>query len=90
MTWRLGIVAGEPSGDLIAARVLAGLKRADPSVLTEGIGGPQLAGEGVKIWHPMHALSVFGYVDALKRLPTLVRTYRDVKNKWLADRPDIF
>lgn len=90
MTWRLGIVAGEPSGDLIAARVLAGLKQADPSVLTEGIGGPQLAGQGVNIWHPMHALSVFGYVDALKRLPTLIRTYQDVKNKWLAHHPAIF
>ena len=43
MTWRLGLVAGEPSGDLIAARVLAGLKLADPSVQTEGIGGPQPA-----------------------------------------------
>lgn len=90
MTWRLGIVAGEPSGDLIAARVLAGLKHADPSVQTEGIGGPQLAGQGVNIWHPMHALSVFGYVDALKRLPSLIRTYRDVKNKWLAEHPAIF
>ena len=90
MTWRLGLVAGEPSGDLIAARVLAGLKLADPSVQTEGIGGPQLAGQGVEIWHPMHALSVFGYVDALKRLPTLIRTYQDVKNKWLRQPPEIF
>ena len=90
MTWRLGLVAGEPSGDLIAARVLAGLKLADPSVQPEGIGGPQLAGQGVNIWHPMHALSVFGYVDALKRLPTLIRTYQDVKNKWLKHPPEIF
>lgn len=90
MTWRLGLVAGEPSGDLIASRVLAGLKQADPTVLPEGIGGPQLAREGVNIWHPMHALSVFGYVDALKRLPTLIRTYQDVKHKWLAQPPALF
>ncbi len=90
MTWRLGIVAGEPSGDLIAARVLAGLQQADPSVMPEGIGGPQLAGQGVNIWHPMHALTVFGYVDALKRLPSLIHTYRDVKNHWLSEHPDIF
>lgn len=90
MTWRLGLVAGEPSGDLIAARVLAGLMQADSGVIAEGIGGPQLAGQGVNIWHPMHALSVFGYVDALKRLPTLVRTYQDVKKKWLAHPPSIF
>lgn len=90
MTWRLGLVAGEPSGDLIAARVLAGLKLADPSVVPEGIGGPQLAVQGVNIWHPMHALSVFGYVDAIKRLPTLIRTYQDVKKKWLSNPPAVF
>ena len=38
MTWRLGLVAGEPSGDLIAARVLAGVQQADPEVQASGIG----------------------------------------------------
>jgi len=90
MTWRLGLVAGEPSGDLIAAKALAGLKRADPQVQPEGIGGPHLAAEGLDVWHPMHALSVFGYVDALKRLPSLIRIYSDVKNRWLRDPPAIF
>ncbi len=90
MTWRLGLVAGEPSGDLIAARVLAGLQAADPQVRAQGIGGPQLAGQGLDVWHPMHALTVFGYVDALKRLPTLVRTFNDVKNRWLKDPPAVF
>jgi len=90
MTWRLGLVAGEPSGDLIAAKALAGLKLADPHVKPEGIGGPQLSAEGLDMWHPMHALSVFGYVDALKRLPSLIRIYSDVKNRWLRDPPTIF
>ncbi|MDO9024359.1 lipid-A-disaccharide synthase [Zwartia sp.] len=90
MTWRLGLVAGEPSGDLIAARVLAGLKQSDPLVRPEGIGGPQLTAEGLDIWHPMHALSVFGYVDALKRLPSLIHIYRDVKRRWLNKPPALF
>lgn len=90
MTWRLGLIAGEPSGDLIAARALAGLKQVDPSVRPEGIGGPHLAAEGLDLWHPMHALSVFGYVDAIKRLPSLIHIYRDVKNRWLKDPPSIF
>jgi len=90
MTWRLGLVAGEPSGDLIAAKALAGLKRADPQVKPEGIGGPHLAEAGLDVWHPMHALSVFGYVDALKRLPALIRIYSDVKNRWLRDPPAVF
>lgn len=90
MTWRLGLIAGEPSGDLIAARALAGLKLADPQVRPEGIGGPHLAAEGLEVWHPMHALSVFGYVDAIKRLPSLINIYRDVKNRWLRQPPAVF
>ena len=90
MTWRLGLVAGEPSGDLIAAKALAGLKLADPQVRPEGIGGPHLAAEGLDVWHPMHALSVFGYVDAIKRLPALIRIYSDVKKRWLSEPPAIF
>lgn len=90
MTWRLGLVAGEPSGDLIAARVLAGLRQVDPLVRPEGIGGPQLTAQGLDVWHPMHALSVFGYVDALKRLPSLIHIYRDVRRRWLKEPPAVF
>lgn len=90
MTWRLGLVAGEPSGDLIAARVLAGVQQADPNVRAEGIGGPQLSQQGLALWHPMQALTVFGYLDALKQVPTLVRTYLDVKHRWLNNPPSVF
>ncbi len=90
MTWRLGLIAGEPSGDLIAVRALAGLKKADPLVQPEGIGGPHLVAEGLDAWHPMHALSVFGYVDAIKRLPSLINIYRDVKGRWLREPPAVF
>ena len=90
MTWRLGLIAGEPSGDLIAAKTLAGLKLTDPLVRPEGIGGPHLAAAGLDIWHPMHALSVFGYVDAIKRFPSLIRIYSDVKNRWLREPPAVF
>lgn len=90
MTWRLGLVAGEPSGDLIASRVLAGLSRRNPAMRPEGIGGPNLSAQGMDIWHPMHALTVFGYVDAFKRLPSLLRIYHDVKSRWLREPPQLF
>jgi lipid-A-disaccharide synthase len=90
MTWRLGLIAGEPSGDLIAARALAGVKLADPDVRPQGIGGPHLKAEGLDVWHPMNELSVFGYVDAIKRLPALFRIYSDVKKRWLREPPAVF
>lgn len=91
MTRRIGLVAGEPSGDLIAARVLQGLN-AQPheNFAAEGIGGPELAKQKMNIWHEMHALSVFGYVDALKSLPKLWSIFNDLCRRWQRDPPDLF
>ncbi|MDN5842793.1 MAG: lipid-A-disaccharide synthase [Alcaligenaceae bacterium] len=85
-----GIVAGEPSGDLLAARMIQGLIAGDAQARTHGIGGPAMARAGFDAWHPMDALSVFGYVDALKQAPRLVRTYLDVKRRFLGAPPDVF
>lgn len=93
MTLHIGMVAGEPSGDLLAARVMAGLQSgaiATTNVRFDGIGGPAMRTQGLDCRHDMAALTVFGYVDALKRLPSLLRTYRDVKSHWLEHRPDVF
>jgi lipid-A-disaccharide synthase len=90
MTVRLGLVAGEPSGDLIAAKVLQGLQQVCPDLSASGIGGPQLQAAGLDVWAPMNALSVFGYVDALKSLPRLVSIYRRVSQRWLSEPPDLF
>lgn len=92
MTLRIGMVAGEPSGDLLASRVMQGLvgHAQDPQAVFEGIGGPAMMAQGLDRWHDMAALTVFGYVDALKRLPGLLRTYHDVKSRWLKHHPDVF
>ena len=90
MPLRVGMVAGEPSGDLLASRVIAGLHERAPGARFEGIGGPAMAEAGFDVWHPMHALTVFGYVDAFKRLPGLLRIYGDIRRRWLSSRPDVF
>ncbi|WP_026637871.1 lipid-A-disaccharide synthase [Bordetella petrii] len=90
MSLSVGMVAGEPSGDLLASRVIAGLRQRDAGLSCQGIGGPAMQDAGFQAWHPMHALTVFGYVDALKRLPGLLRTYGDVKRRWLAQPPSVF
>ncbi|KDC12204.1 lipid-A-disaccharide synthetase-like protein, partial [Bordetella bronchiseptica E012] len=84
------LIAGEPSGDLLAGRIIAGLQARTPDVRCAGIGGPQMAARGFEAWHPMHALTVFGYIDAFKRIPSLLSTYGDVKRRLLADPPSVF
>jgi lipid-A-disaccharide synthase len=90
MTPRIGLVAGEPSGDLLASRIMQGLRQGEEPAHCAGIGGPAMAAQGLETWHPMHALTVFGYVDAFKRLPGLLATYFDVKRRWLSRPPDVF
>ena len=90
MTLRAAIVAGEPSGDLLAARMIQGLKAHDSDVRTVGVGGPAMARTGFQAWHPMDALAVFGYADALRRAPGLIRIWRDTRRRVLAERPDVF
>jgi lipid-A-disaccharide synthase len=87
---RVGLIAGEPSGDLLASRVIRGLHKRFPALECEGIGGPAMEAAGFDAWHPMHALTVFGYVDAFRSLPKLLGIYRDVSRRWLADPPDVF
>ena len=86
----IGMVAGEPSGDLLAGRVIAGLHQRFPGVAIEGIGGPRMREQGFEAWHDMHALTVFGFVDALKRLPSLLSIYNDTKKRLLNEPPAVF
>ena len=87
---RLGLVAGEASGDLLGGLLLQGLKQRWPHLEAAGIGGPTMAAQGFDRWWPHERLSVFGYVDALARLPELLRIRRQLGNRLLAERPAAF
>ncbi|MBL8351244.1 MAG: lipid-A-disaccharide synthase [Burkholderiaceae bacterium] len=87
---RLGMVAGEASGDLLGGLLLQGLKRRWPALLAGGIGGPKLVAQGFDAWWPHERLSVFGYVDALSRLPELLRIRRQLAERLLRERPAAF
>ena len=87
---RLGMVAGEASGDLLGGLLLQGLKARWPGLQAGGIGGPLLMAQGLDAWWPHERLSVFGYVDALGRLPELLRIRRQLAERLLHERPAAF
>ena len=87
---RLGLVAGEASGDLLGGLLLQGLRQRWPQLTAAGIGGPKMAAQGLDSWWPHERLSVFGYVDALARLPELLRIRRQLGDRLLAERPAAF
>jgi lipid-A-disaccharide synthase len=84
------LVAGEASGDLLGANLIAGLRRRFANARFAGIGGAQMAAAGMEIWHPAEKLSVMGLVEVLKHLPQLLAVRRDVFKRTLRLRPAAF
>jgi len=90
---KLACVAGEPSGDLLAAPVLSALNQIPDMAGIEvyGIGGPRMQAEGMRSDWPMETLSVRGYVEAIKQLPAILKVRKELIHQLLGhDRPDVF
>lgn len=69
MTIRIGIVAGEASGDLLASHLIRALKKQRPDIEFVGIAGPRMLAEGASSLFPMEKLSLHGYgLDVLKEI----------------------
>ncbi len=84
------MVAGEASGDLLAAALIQALKGRWPALRAAGIGGPRMQAAGFEAWWPSDKLAVHGYAEAL-------RHYREIKGirdrlaeRLLAERPAAF
>lgn len=87
---RIALVAGEASGDLLGAHLIAALKQRLPRLEAVGIGGPRMQAVGLKSWYPMEWFAVRGYVEVIRSLPRLLRVRGELKRRLLADPPDLF
>lgn len=87
---RLGVVAGEASGDLLASHLLRGLRSRWPGLKAQGIGGPQMIETGFDAWWPQERLAVRGYVEVLRHYRALVAIRRELGDRWIAKPPDAF
>lgn len=87
---QFALVAGEPSGDLLAGFLLDGLSVRWPGLKTVGIGGPQMVRRGFDAWWPQQLLAVRGYVEVLPHLRKLLRIRRELGDRLLEAKPDVF
>ncbi|MBU3578403.1 lipid-A-disaccharide synthase [Polynucleobacter sp. 73C-SIWE] len=90
---KLACVAGEPSGDLLAAPVLSALNQIPHMAGLEvyGIGGPRMQAEGMRSDWPMETLSVRGYVEAIQQLPAILKLRKELIQNLMAEgRPDVY
>lgn len=88
-TIKIGIVAGEVSGDALGAGLMRELKARLPGVRFEGIGGAQMQALGCRSLFPMERLSIIGF-DALGKYPEILGIRNKLAAHYLADPPDLF
>lgn len=89
-TLRIGVVAGEASGDLLGARLIKSLLRRYPHAQFEGVCGPEMKAQGCRTLFPMERLSVMGLTEVLSRYWDLRRARRQLIRHFLAKPPDLF
>ena len=90
---KLACVAGEPSGDLLAAPVLSALNQIPDmaGLQVYGIGGPRMQAQGMRSDWPMETLSVRGYVEAIKQLPAILKLRKELIQNMIGEgRPDVY
>jgi lipid-A-disaccharide synthase len=86
----IGIVAGEASGDMLGAHLMAALRAHLPDARFIGIGGPKMQAEGLDTLYPMERLAVRGYAEVLRHYPGLVWMRRRLRLALLDARPQLF
>jgi lipid-A-disaccharide synthase len=87
---RVGIVAGEHSGDQLGAALIAALRERVPGVQCFGVAGPKMIAQGCEAWAPSEDLAVMGLAEVLQHLPRLLRLRAQLWRRFSAAAPDVF
>ena len=90
MALRVGVVAGEASGDLLAAGLMHAVQARVPDAVFEGVAGPQMIAAGCDAWAHAEELAVMGLIEPLRHVPRLLRLRRSLKDRWRDNPPDVF
>jgi lipid-A-disaccharide synthase len=87
---RIGIVAGEASGDTLAANLIQTLKQHYQNLIIEGVAGPKMITAGCTAIFPLEKLAVMGIIEPIKHLPEIIKIRRYLQKYFLNNPPDVF
>ncbi|MEA3109283.1 MAG: lipid-A-disaccharide synthase [Gammaproteobacteria bacterium] len=90
MPLRVGLVAGEASGDTLGAGLIHALRRLAPDAEFFGVAGPKMRAAGCEVWEPSESLAVMGLFEILRDLPRLLRLLGRLRRSFIDARPDVF
>ena len=86
----IGIVAGEASGDALAATLIRAVRARNPEIRFVGVAGPQMEAAGCEAWYSVERLAVRGLVEVIRHLPRLFRMRCQLRARLLAARVPLF
>jgi len=86
----IGIVAGEMSGDIIAAGLIQQIRQRHPEIVFVGIGGERMIAAGCQSLFPLERLSVMAITEVLGRLKELLGIRKHIFNYFKQNRPLVF
>src|SRR5580658_3928520 len=87
---RVGLVAGEASGDTLGADLIQALRRHAPDAQFFGVAGPKMQAAGCRCWEPAESFAVMGLFEVLTHLPRLLKLLSRIRRMFLSERPDVF
>ncbi len=90
MPLRVGLVAGEASGDTLGAGLIEALRQLEPGAQFFGVAGPKMRAAGCEVWEPAESLAIIGLFEVLRELPRLLRLFARLRRSFIAARPDVF
>lgn len=87
---RIGLVAGETSGDMLGAGLIQAIRARVPDAVFEGVAGPRMVAAGCRLLYPAERLAVMGLVEVLGRYRELYAMRADLVRHFHSDPPDVF
>ena len=87
---RIGIIAGEQSGDNLGAAFMREVLARAPDTTFRGIAGPKMRAAGCAVLAEAEELALMGLFEVLRHLPRLLRLRRRVIAEFLREPPDVF
>lgn len=86
---RIGIVAGETSGDLLGAGLINALRARVADIEVEGVAGPAMLAAGCELIENSEVLAVMGLIEPIREIPKLLRLRRTLVSRWTENPPDV-